>query len=190
MCHELDIDVDEMLDAAETKGHAIMRLKPGLGTGGHCLPIDALYLAWLRREHFGKSFRFAELADEINSYMPTHAVQRARNLLLARRIRMWDARILVLGVAYKPGVADTRESPSLQLIRLLEEAGATVTALDPHVNSHEDADLAWKTAGLHDLVIIATAHPEFDYEMIRESAVEILDSRNCYARGAEKVHKL
>jgi UDP-N-acetyl-D-glucosamine dehydrogenase len=190
ICRELGIDVDEMLDAAATKGHNIMRYKPGLGTAGHCLPVDPLYLNWLRREHHGKPFKFAELADEVNNSMVGHAVNRVRDILAERRIPLWESRVMVLGVAYKPGVADIRESSSLILVDLLKASGAQVTALDPHVHSADDLDLAVKTAGDHDIVVVATAHEEFDYTGIRDGACAVLDCRNVYPRGAEKVHKL
>jgi UDP-N-acetyl-D-glucosamine dehydrogenase len=190
MCSELDIDVDEMLDAAATKGHNIVRMKPGLGTGGHCLPIDPLYMAWLRRNSHGKAFKFAELADEINSHMPVHAVQRIRAILKDAGVPIYKSRVLVLGTAYKPGIADTRESPSVTLVELLREAGADVTVSDPHVYSESDARLAAKSAGSFDIVVVATAHPEFDYDLVLQNAVEILDTRNVYPQGAERVHKL
>lgn len=189
VCSDMGIDVDEVLDAAETKGHAIMRFKPGLGTGGHCLPVDPLYLAWMRRAQYGKAFKFAELADEINSYMPVHAVQRIRSILGEAGIDMWNSRILVLGSAYKPNVADTRESPSVVLHDLLRDTGAQVEVLDPHVLSPDDADTAVKTAGDYDIVVIATAHDEFDYAQIRTHARRIFDPRNVYAPG-DKVSKL
>ena len=190
VCSELGLDVDEVLDAAATKGHAIMRFRPGPGVGGHCIAVDPLYLTWMRREQQGKAFKFAELADEINSAMPAHVVKRARNLLLAQKIKMWNARIMVLGMAYKPGVADTRESPAVEVVKLLQEAGAEVLALDPHVNKPEDAELAAKEAGEYDLVIVATDHDEFDYGVIREAAVQVLDTRNRYPRNTQKVAKL
>jgi len=190
VCSELGLDVDEVLDAADTKGHSIMRFRPGPGVGGHCIAVDPLYLTWMRREQQGKPFRFAELADDINGAMPVHVVKRARNLLLARKIKMWNSRIMVLGMAYKPGVADVRESPAVEVIKLLQEAGAEVLALDPHVNAPEDAERAAKDAGLYDLVIVATDHAEFDYSLIREAAVQVLDTRNRYPRDTEKVAKL
>jgi len=189
-CSEMGLDVDEVLDAAVTKGHAIMRFRPGPGVGGHCIAVDPLYLTWMRREQQGKPFRFAELADSINEAMPAHVVKRARDLLYGRGVRIWESRIMVLGKAYKPGVADTRESPALEVIRLLQETGAEVLALDPHVNLPGDAELAAKAAGEYDLIIIATNHPEFDYALIHESAKQILDTRNCYPRGTGKVAKL
>ena len=190
VCSELGLDVDEVMDAAATKGHAFMRFRSGIGVGGHCISVDPLYLTWMRRERNGKAFKFAELADEVNTYMPVHTMKRTREILKARNVRLWQSRILVLGAAYKPGVADIRESPAIKYINLLRDAGADVTVADPHVNTPDDVELAWKTAGEHDLVVVATAHPEFDYELIRQNAVAVLDTRSCYPFGADKVHKL
>ncbi len=190
VCSDLGLDVDEVLDAAATKGHAIMRFRPGPGVGGHCISVDPLYLTWMRRDQHGKAFKFAELADEINGGMPAHVVSRVRALLAERGIRPWKAKIMALGMAYKPGVADTRESPAIEVIRQLRDAGADVVALDPHVNSPLDAEFAAKDAGNHDLVVILTNHAEFDYGLIRESAAQVLDTRNCYPQGTPKVHKL
>jgi nucleotide sugar dehydrogenase len=190
VCSELGLDVDEVLDAAATKGHAIMRFRPGPGVGGHCIAVDPLYLTWMRRNHHGKAFKFAELADEINNGMPGHVVCRSRSLLAERDIKLWQARILCLGVAYKPNVADTRESPALEVVRLLREAGADVTVSDPHVYSISDAELAAKAAGSFDLVIVLTDHAVFDWGLIHENAEQILDTRNVYPQGADKVHKL
>jgi len=103
---------------------------------------------------------------------------------------MWEARILVLGVAYKPNVADTRESPALRVVELLRDCGADVTVADPHVQSPGDADYAAKAAGSFDLVLVLTNHAEFDYELIHQNAVAILDTRNVYPQGADRVFKL
>lgn len=156
----------------------------------NCISIDPLYLTWMRRTQHGKAFKFAELADEINSYMPTHTMRRTRELLKARNIPVWKSRILVLGAAYKPGVADIRESPAVEYANLLRDDGATVLVADPHVWPDQGADYASRMAGQVDLVVIATAHREFDYEAIRTAAVEVLDTRNCYPRGTKRVHKL
>jgi UDP-N-acetyl-D-glucosamine dehydrogenase len=190
VCSELGLDVDEVLDAAATKGHAIMRFRPGPGVGGHCIAVDPLYLTWMRRNQNGKAFRFAELADEINCGMPQHVVDRARCILAGNNLSLWEARVLVLGLAYKPGVADTRESPSLEVVRLLKEAGADVVTADPHVGTQSDADYAAKSAGSFDLVVVATDHSEFDYELIHQNALAILDTRNRYAAGTDRVFKL
>jgi len=190
VCSELGLDVDEVLDAAETKGHAIMRFRPGPGVGGHCIAVDPLYLTWMRRNQTGKSFKFAELADSINGKMPAHVTKRAKAILKDNNIAMWEARILVLGVAYKPNVADTRESPALRVVELLRDCGADVTVADPHVQSPGDADYAAKAAGSFDLVLVLTNHAEFDYELIHQNAVAILDTRNVYPQGADRVFKL
>jgi nucleotide sugar dehydrogenase len=190
VCSELGLDVDEVLDAAATKGHSIMRFRPGPGVGGHCIAVDPLYLTWMRRNQHGKAFKFAELADSINGKMPTHVTKRAKEILKERGIPMWEARILALGVAYKPNVADTRESPALRVVELLRECGADVTISDPHVYSPEDAEYAAKAAGSFDLVVILTDHSTFDWGVIHDEAVAILDTRNVYPRGADRVFKL
>lgn len=190
VCSELGIDVDEVLDAAATKGHSIMRFRPGPGVGGHCISVDPLYLTWMRRNMVGKAFRFAELADEINGGMPEHVVRRAREILAARSVPIWKSRVAVLGSAYKPNVADIRESPALVVIDRLRANGSEVTVFDPHVHSMEDAVLAAKSADQFDLVIVATDHDAFDYEAIHQNARTILDTRNRYPRGTARVHKL
>jgi nucleotide sugar dehydrogenase len=190
VCSELGLDVDEVLDAAATKGHSIMRFRPGPGVGGHCISVDPLYLTWMRRNMAGKAFRFAELADEINGGMPEHVVHRARSVLNDHGVPIWNSRIGVLGVAYKPNVADIRESPALVLVERLRETGAEVSVFDPHVNTAEDAELAAKSAGSFDLMIVATDHDDFDYEAIHKGARVILDTRNRYPRGTARVHKL
>ena len=190
VCSELGLDVDEVLDAAATKGHAIMRFRPGPGVGGHCIAVDPLYLAWMRRNDHGKAFKFAELADEINGGMPAHVVARANTLLRGQGLKPWHSRVLALGVAYKPNVADTRESPAIEVVDQLRALGADVTVSDPHVYNESDAELAAKSAGSFDLVIVLTDHKEFDWGLVHENAVQILDTRNVYPAGADKVHKL
>lgn len=190
VCSELGLDVDEVLDAASTKGHAIMRFRPGPGVGGHCIAVDPLYLTWMRRNQQGKAFKFAELADGINGKMPQHVTKRAKAILKENGVPMWEARILALGVAYKPNVADTRESPALRVVEILRDCGADVTVSDPHVFDLGDAEYAAKAAGSFDLVLILTDHAMFDYGLIHDNAVAILDTRNVYPQGADKVFKL
>lgn len=190
VCSELGLNVDEVLDAAATKGHAIMRFRPGPGVGGHCIAVDPLYLTWMRRHHYGQPFEFAELADRINSQMPEHVVNRARDLLSEQGKLLWEARILALGVAYKPGVADVRESPAVAVVERLQELGAHVTVADPHVHDAGHVSMATEMAQQADLVIVLTDHPEFEYTAIHERARLILDTRNAYTHGISKVHKL
>ena len=193
LCSKLGIDVDEVLDAAATKGHAIMRFRPGPGVGGHCIPVDPMYLAHHMRERHETAFRLAELADEINSSMPGHVVSRAAQIL-GGSVR--DSRILVMGIAYKPNTSDIRESPSMDIVKILDELLADVTVADghspqwsqrvAHISPHE----AVATAGDYDLVIIATDHDDVDYDTLHENATAILDTRNRLKDRDTKVHKL
>jgi nucleotide sugar dehydrogenase len=189
VCSEAGLDVDEVLDAAATKGHAFMRFRPGPGVGGHCIAVDPLYLTWMRRQTHGKSFEFADLADKINSGMPEWVVRRCRTILRASGKRLPESKILVLGAAYKPNVADIRESPALRVIELLEDHGASVTKVDPHVYGDMPGDAA-EYADKVDLVVVTTNHAVFPYEEIQRRATAILDTRNVYPQGAEKVFKL
>ena len=190
VCSELGLDVDEVLDAAATKGHSIMRFRPGPGVGGHCIAVDPLYLTWMRRNHQGKAFRFAELADEINNGMPMHVVDRARCLLQR---------------AGHPAVegAHPRAGRGLQAERVrhprVPGPGGRAPAAPVRRRCHgvrsarlrqSDADLAAKAAGSFDLVIMLTDHAVFDWGLVHENAEQILDTRNVYPQGADKVHKL
>ena len=192
ICHDMDIDVHEMIDAAMTKGHSVARWVPGPGVGGHCLPIDPMYLAWQTRTSLGRPFRFAELADEINLSRPHYVVERANGLLRDRGIPIHEAEILVLGLAYKPGVGDLRESPAVQVVGALTGRGARVTVADPHVTSWSMTP----TLGLEDLtgaigryslVIITTDHEEFDYEKVASEARQVLDCRHAMQPGENVV---
>jgi UDP-N-acetyl-D-glucosamine dehydrogenase len=192
ICHDLGIDVVEMIDAAMTKGHSMARWLPGPGVGGHCLPIDPMYLAWQTRNWLGRSFRLAELADEINQSRPEYVVQRAAALLHDHGHALAGAEILVLGLAYKPGVGDLRESPSVEIVKALTGRGAAVTVADPHVPSWSMTP----TLGLEDLtgaikrfalVVLSTDHPEFDYDKIAAEARLVLDCRYALQRSPNVV---
>lgn len=183
ICHDLGIDVHEMLDAAMTKGHSVARWTPGPGVGGHCLPIDPMYLAWQTKVCLGRPFRFAELADEVNRSRPSYVVSRAISMLRDRGVPTPGAEVLVLGVAYKPGVSDVRESPSIDIVEGLLQEGLAVTVVDPHVTSWTMTPML----GLEDLtasirryalVIVSTDHTEFDFEKVSSEARLVLDCRN------------
>ena len=185
VCSKMGLDVNEVLDAAATKGHAFMRFRPGPGVGGHCIPVDPLYLTWKTRQEFGVPFRFAELADEINSNMPKHVVGRANELLDG----LHNKRVLVLGLAYKAGVSDVRESPAIEILRLLDESGAVVSICDPHVGyfpgpwARLGEEEAVQRAGEFDLVVIVTNHQDVDYEALGVNARLVLDTRNQMKTG-------
>ncbi|MBL8857197.1 MAG: nucleotide sugar dehydrogenase [Planctomycetes bacterium] len=187
----LKVDVWEVIDAASSKPFGFMRFTPGPGLGGHCLPIDPFYLTWIAREH-GVATRLVELAGEISREMPKYVVDRAVAALSARGRDVSGARILVLGLAYKPEVDIVTESPSIRLIELLEDLGAACEYSDPYVPvaptvpGHDigqrrslplDADVV---AGF-DLVLVATDHKAFDWDMVARSARLVVDTRNALA---------
>ena len=179
LCERLGVDVWEVVDAASTKPFGFMRFDPGPGMGGHCLPIDPFYLAY-RAKQFDFPPEFIELAGKINQSQPEFCVALAERVLNDAGLPVKGSKVLVLGVAYKPGVGDTRESPAIRIISLLEELGAEVSFHDPHVpvleGGREGVDLE-PALGEADLAILVTAHPEFDPEGIVSSAKRVLDLR-------------
>lgn len=192
ICHDLDIDVHEMIDAAMTKGHSVAHWKPGPGVGGHCLPIDPMYLAWQTRAWLGRPFRLAEMADEINQGRPEYVVRRTLELLEDHGIALPGAEVLVLGLAYKPGVGDLRESPSVEVVKALTGRGAAVTVADPHIASWSmtpvlDLEDLTGAIGRFAVVVITTDHSEFDYDKIAREARLVLDCRNAVQRSANVV---
>ena len=187
LCDRLGIDIWEVVDAAATKPFGFMRFDPGPGMGGHCLPVDPFYLAFKAREHDFYP-EFIELAGKLNQSQPKFCVQRAERALNEVRKPVKGSRILILGVAYKSGVADMRESPALKIIRELRRLGAEVSYHDPHVA--EVPELAMSCADLDpelaaaDLVVIVTPHEEIDYERVVREAELVLDLRGV-TRGIE-----
>ncbi|MAE61983.1 MAG: UDP-N-acetyl-D-glucosamine dehydrogenase [Planctomycetaceae bacterium] len=182
----MDIDVWEVIEAAATKPFGFQPFYPGPGLGGHCIPIDPFYLTWKAREA-GLSTRFIELAGQINHGMPTYVVQRAADALNRHGKAIHGARVLVLGLAYKPNVDDVRESPSFEIIERLQAAGADVDYNDPHVPAthkmrHHDlhmssVDLSADMLNQYDCVLIATHHAAYDWQMIADHAKLVVDTR-------------
>ena len=176
----MGIDIWEVVDAAATKPYGFMRFEPGPGMGGHCLPVDPFYLSWRARE-FDMSTEFIELAGKVNQQMPYHCVEKAQRALNAAGLSVNGARVAVLGVSYKPGVGDIRESPALKIIELLKGLGADVRYHDPHVASL--AELGLGSVPLDDalddadLTLIVTAHPGIDYDLLAQRARLVLDLR-------------
>ena len=176
----MGIDVWEVIDAAASKPFGFMRFDPGPGMGGHCLPVDPFYLSWKARE-FDMATEFIELAGKVNQHMPYYCLERVERALndVAKPVR--GARVLILGVAYKPGVADLRESPALKIIRLLRERGGEVSFHDPHVPELEDFDLRSvelePALAAADIVVIVTAHREVDHDDVARRAALTLDLR-------------
>jgi len=184
MCERLDIDVWEVIDAAATKPFGFMKFTPGPGLGGHCIPIDPLYLSW-KMKTLNYNARFIELASEINTGMPRYIVSRIQDALNRYKKPLNGSKILVLGVAYKPNINDMRESPALDIIHLLWENGAIVTYYDPfvpeldveniHMSSEKDLQVSVENV---DLVAIITNHSKIDYNMVVEKAQLVFDARN------------
>jgi UDP-N-acetyl-D-glucosamine dehydrogenase len=196
LCERMGIDVFEVIDAAATKPFGYMPFYPGPGLGGHCVPIDPFYLTWKARE-FGFTTRFIELAGEINTAMPAHVVSRVQDALNDRRLALNGARVLLLGVAYKPDIDDVRESPSLRLLELLERKGAQVVFHDPYVaevsvqgKAHRSLPLTDEELQRADCVLIATQHKAVDYERVVRFSRLVVDSRNAtrdVRDGREKI---
>jgi UDP-N-acetyl-D-glucosamine dehydrogenase len=184
MCRRLGMSVWEVIEAASTKPFGFMPFYPGPGIGGHCLPSDPYYLSWKTRLA-GYEAKFIAFADEINGGMPAYIVQLAAEALNERAKPVKGSSVLVLGVAYKAGVGDVRDSPALEIIDALLARGARVEYADPHVpqvqvGSHRLAALPWARAELaaYDLVLVLTAHPEFDARRLVSEARLVLDTRN------------
>ena len=188
ICDKLGVDVWEVIEAAGTKPFGFMKFTPGPGIGGHCIPLDPHYLAWKMRTLNYKT-RFVELASEINSAMPEFVVEKVMVALNDERKPLRGSRVLVLGVAYKRDIDDMRESPALDVIRLLEERGASVVYHDPHVSSYrEDGQVRTGVAltdqelTRSDAVVIVTDHRAVDYERVLERAGLVIDTRNALGR--------
>ncbi len=200
MCHKMNIDVWEVIDAAATKPFGFMPFYPGPGLGGHCIPIDPLYLSWKARL-FGFEARFIELASQINSGMPDYVVTRVAEILNQRKKCINGSKILVIGVAYKKDVADMRESPALSVIEMLLAQGAKVRFSDPCVKEInynsvrlKNERLDAKSLSACDCVVIITNHAGLDYRLIAASAPLILDTRNALkgikGQARKKIHTL
>jgi UDP-N-acetyl-D-glucosamine dehydrogenase len=176
----MGIDIWEVVDAAATKPYGFMRFEPGPGMGGHCLPVDPFYLSWRARE-FDMSTEFIELAGKVNQQMPYHCVEKAQRALNGIGLSVKGARVGVLGVSYKPGVGDIRESPALKIIELLKGLGADVFYHDRHVPSLNEFALRSRpldeVVAEADLTLIVTAHPGVDYDGVAQRARLVLDLR-------------
>ena len=192
----MDIDILEVIRAAATKPFGFVPYYPGPGLGGHCIPIDPFYLTWKARQ-YGLHTRFIELAGEINSAMPHWVIGKVVDALNERRKPLNGSRVLVLGIAYKKNVDDMRESPAVELMSLLAARGARVEYSDPHVPVFprmrkyrfelESVTVNAQTVPQYDLVLIATNHDAFDYEMIREHARLVVDTRGVYRESAPNI---
>ncbi len=200
MCERLGVDVWEVIDAAATKPFGFMKFTPGPGLGGHCIPIDPLYLSWKLKE-MNYNARFIELASEINTNMPRYVVTRVMEALNERGKPLKGSKILVLGAAYKPDIDDVRESPAFDVIALMKKKGALVEYHDPYIphihheyegwemNSIADSALL-KHVAAADAVVIITNHKTYDYPAILEAAQFIFDSRNALGKAGKESEKV
>lgn len=200
MCDRLDIDVWEVIDAAATKPFGFMKFTPGPGLGGHCIPIDPLYLSW-KLKALNYTARFIELASEINLGMPRHVIDLVQDALNEQEKSIKGSHILVLGAAYKPDIDDLRESPALDVIGLLQQKGANVEYHDPYVpviradghqmmtEMHSIPDLM-KSVKTADCVVIITNHKVYDYPGILDTAKSIVDTRNALGKAGRENDKV
>jgi UDP-N-acetyl-D-glucosamine dehydrogenase len=200
MCERMGVDVWEVIDAAATKPFGFMKFTPGPGLGGHCIPIDPLYLSW-KMKAYQYTARFIELASEINTNMPRYVVTRILEALNERGMALKGARCLILGVAYKPDIDDIRESPALDVIGLLQKKGATVEYHDPFIptlKTHEGTEMRsvvdlMVAVRAADVVVAVTNHKSYDYKAILDAAKFIFDSRNALGalgKDSPKVERL
>ena len=196
MCDKLGVDVWEVIDAAATKPFGFMKFTPGPGIGGHCIPIDPLYLSWKLRA-LKYTARFIELASEINNGMPRFVVSKVQDALNDQGMPLKGRSVLVLGAAYKPDIEDLRESPALDVIGLLEQKGAHVSYHDPFIPAFDlegqqmksvpDLMAAVRAA---DCVVIVTNHSQYDYLAILEAAKLIVDTRNALGKAGKNSPKV
>jgi UDP-N-acetyl-D-glucosamine dehydrogenase len=183
----MKIDIFEVIEAAKTKPFGFQAFYPGPGLGGHCIPLDPVYLSWKARE-FDMTTRFIELAGEVNTKMPEWVVEKCMEALNDRSRALKGSKVMLLGVAYKRDIDDVRESPALELFHLLQKRGAHVVYHDPHIpfvgrGRHYDLNqqsvaLDEKTLGEQDLVLIVTDHSSVDYAKVVRHAKLVVDTRN------------
>ncbi|MBT7074494.1 MAG: nucleotide sugar dehydrogenase [Anaerolineae bacterium] len=197
MCDRLDVDVWEVIEAAATKPFGFMKFTPGPGLGGHCIPIDPLYLSW-KLKSVDYNARFIELASEINTGMPRYVVQKVQDALNLQKKPINGSEILILGAAYKPDVNDLRESPAIDVIGLLAEKGAEVSYHDPFCPTlktptdeiMESVPDMLSAVTKSDCVVIITDHSEYEYAQVLEKAQLIVDTRNALGKAARREKKV
>jgi UDP-N-acetyl-D-glucosamine dehydrogenase len=195
----LGINVWEIIDAAATKPFGFMPFYPGPGLGGHCIPIDPHYLSW-KLKSLNYYARFIELAGDINSHMPEYVVDRIRRLLNDHNKSVKGANVLILGVTYKKDIKDTRESPALDVIKLLEKDGARINYNDPFVSeikwnstSHRSVKLTLAMMKKFDITVVLTDHTGYNYQWIVDNSKLVFDTRNAtktVTDNKKKIHLL
>ncbi|PKP62052.1 UDP-N-acetyl-D-glucosamine dehydrogenase [Candidatus Atribacteria bacterium HGW-Atribacteria-1] len=198
LCHKMNIDFWEVIEAAKTKPYGFMPFYPGPGIGGHCIPLDPFYLTWKARE-YNYHTRLIELAGEINKYMPEYVVERTAKILSQKfKKSLNGAKVLLLGVAYKKDISDLRESPALEIIKRLEQEGAIVSYYDPYISEFTTNGKEYKSLKEltkeeikeKNVIIITTDHSTVNYEMIAKNANAVFDTRNVIKLNSEKIEKL
>ena len=198
LCHKMNINIWEVIEAAKTKPYGFMPFYPGPGIGGHCIPLDPFYLTWKARE-YNYHTKFIELAGEINRYMPEYTVERIAKILSKKfKKSLNGAKILLIGVAYNKDIDDIRESPSLEIIKKLEEENSLISYYDPYIMSftfkeREYTGLQKITAEeirSQDMVVIATDHTAIDYDLIIQNAKVVFDTRNIIKEKKDNIEKL
>ncbi|WP_315674128.1 nucleotide sugar dehydrogenase [Clostridium sp. 19966] len=184
ICHKMNINIWEVIDAAKTKPYGFTPFYPGPGLGGHCIPLDPYYLSWKTKE-YGYHARMIETSGQINDYMPRYIVDRTNHILNKFNLSLRDSNILILGIAYKNDINDYRESPALKIIEALNSEGAKVSYCDPYISSYRYKGAEYTSITLNkealqkaDLVILITNHRLFDYNFIQQNSKFIFDTRN------------
>ncbi|MCA9401859.1 MAG: nucleotide sugar dehydrogenase, partial [Candidatus Omnitrophica bacterium] len=192
MCHKMDIDVWEVIEAAKTKPFGFMPFYPGLGVGGHCIPDDPLYLYW-KAKHHGFASKYIKLSADINSSMPQYAVDRLKEIFKSRKKNIKNARILIVGATYKKDVKDLRKSPSLKLIKLMLDQKIHVDYHDPIIPYLEINDIHAQSTALnamtlkkYDCVVIAVDHTDVNYRLIKKHAKIIYDIKRVYGNTVDR----
>ena len=198
MCDRLEIDIWNVIEAARTKPFGFMPFYPGPGLGGHCIPLDPVYLSW-KAKTYGFYSKFIEFAEEVNKNMPNYVVRKITHALNIHKKSINGSEILLLGVAYKENVGDVREAPALDIIEILYRQGAEVIYNDPYVPQIKIGERKWKSLSLNenllsqaDCIVIITAHNDYDYKWIVENAKLIIDTRNATKnlKNKEKIIKI
>src|SRR5664279_660712 len=183
-CHELGIDVWSVIDLAGTKPFGFMKFTPGPGVGGHCLPIDPSYLSWRVRRALGRTFRFVEIANDVNDNMPGYVVTRVVEHLNRRRLAVNGSRVLLIGLTYKRNSGDARQSPAIAVARRLKHLGAELRAVDPLLTAADVPDGVELVASVADevaaadVIVVLTDHDDIDWDLIGRHAGRVLDTRN------------
>ncbi len=196
MCDRLKVDVWEVIEAAATKPFGFMKFTPGPGLGGHCIPIDPLYLSW-KLKSLNYNARFIELASEINTNMPRYTLSKIQDALNLAKKPLNGSRVLVLGIAYKPDIDDLRESPALDVIHLLQTKGAEVVYHDPYIPNLDHENLLMESVNdlmgevrRADCVVIITNHKDYDYMAILDAAQMVVDTRNALGSAGKYSSKV